>query len=102
MPPPHWLAEYERIQPGLSNRLIAQAEAEACHRRALAADRSTNESRHARRGQWMAFVLSLSSLAIAGWLAAAAGPWAATPFALTALTPIVAAFLKQRSRDSPQ
>ncbi|HZM00290.1 MAG TPA: DUF2335 domain-containing protein [Planctomycetota bacterium] len=98
LPPPQWLAEYERIQPGLSIRLIEQAEAEAGHRRAQAESSLAAESRHASRGQWMAFVLSLSSLAVAGWLAATAGPWAATPFALTALSPIVAAFLKQRSR----
>jgi uncharacterized membrane protein len=101
LPPPHWLAEYERIHPGLAHRLIEQAEVEASHRRMLTDLRVSSESRHASRGQWMAFGLSLSSLGLAGWLATTAGPWAATPFALTALTPIVAAFLKQRTRDEP-
>ena len=102
LPPPHWLAEYERIHPGIASRLIAQAETEADHRRALTELRLRSESRYGSRGQWMAFCLSLSNLGLAAWLSVIAGPWAATPFALTALTPIVAAFLRQRTRDEPQ
>ena len=99
LPPPLWLAEYERIHPGTASRLLDHAEAEARHRRSLAELRVRAEGRYGSRGQWMAFGLSLTSLGIAGWLAAASGPWAATPFALTALTPIVAAFLRQRGRS---
>ena len=99
LPPPIWLAEYERIHPGTASRLLDQAEAEARHRRSLAEHRQRAESRYGSRGQWMAFGLSLTSLGIAGWLAESSGPWAATPFALTALTPIVAAFLRQRGRS---
>ena len=99
LPPPPWLAEYERIHPGTASRLLDHAEAEARHRRSLAELRLKVDSRYGTRGQWMAFGLSLISLGSAGWLAAVAGPWAATPFALAALTPIVAAFLRQRGRS---
>ena len=101
LPPPHWLAEYERIHPGLTQQLMDQAEIEAAHRRELATQRLRIQSRHVGRGQWMAFSLSLASLAVAASLAARHGPWAATPFALTALSPIVAAFLKQQVRNEP-
>ena len=99
LPPPQWLAEYDRVHPGLAGRLIDQVEVEAAHRRALVEQQWMADSRHTGRGQWMAFGLSAASLGLAGWLAATAGPWAATPFALTALTPVAAAFLKQRTGD---
>ena len=45
----------------------------------------------------MAFWISMVSLGIAALVAHESGPWAATPFAVGSLYPIISAFLKQRT-----
>ena len=35
IPPPGFLEQYERINPGLASRMVAMAESEATHRRQM-------------------------------------------------------------------
>jgi len=98
LPHPAILAGYEQIQAGLAERIVAMTEIEGAHRRTLERDREIADTKHAGRGQWMAFGISLLCLAVAAWVAVQAGAWAAAPFALGGgVYPLVAAFLRERA-----
>ena len=101
LPDPAALAEYEQIKPGFADRIVVMAEKESAHRRELERDCETAECEHAKRGQWMAFWISMVSLGVAAVLAKTSGGWAATPFAAGGLYPVIAAFLKQRADSAP-
>lgn len=85
LPDAHELEAYERIQPGLAERIVAMAEQEAAKRhersdRALEAEiddiRATRRER--RRGQYLGFLLACIALVVAGIAVYFDAPWVAT------------------------
>ena len=65
IPPPEFLKQYEEFVPGIAKRFLEEPRLEAEHRRSLE-KRMVEEKIHlARRGQWMAFILALLSIAAA-------------------------------------
>ncbi len=68
LPPPEMLQKYNEIEPGLVNRIVAMAEAQAHHRQTLEAkvisDRGINERRGALYGFVIALVVVIGSLGL--------------------------------------
>lgn len=76
IPPPSLLADYERISPGLSDRIFSMAEDEAKHRRTsesaiITAHIDDRKCYHAeaQRGQMFALIITLSALVVGAYTA---------------------------------
>ena len=59
LPPPHMLAEYERIQQGTADRIITMAEKQAAHRQMLENRVVKSNIRHEGIGMFFSFFLTL-------------------------------------------
>ena len=75
LPPPSTLAAYENALPGSAERILAMAEAEAEHSRALEREQVRSETSltaaeiaSERRGVWLGFVLAVFVIAISAYL----------------------------------
>lgn len=68
IPPPNFLAEYEKLYPGIAKKFLEEPHKEAEHRRSLENKIAEAQIKLANRGQWMAFwstaVLSLLSFGL--------------------------------------
>lgn len=72
LPPPDALAGYERIQPGLADRIVRMAEEEQRQRHQLESEITKRSFDEARRGQNLGFAIGTVAI-VAGALTAAAG-----------------------------
>jgi uncharacterized membrane protein len=112
IPPPDLVQEYENALPGLADRIVRMAEAEAEHRRrmeaaALEADlQSTNRLvdahiKETHRGQNFALIIAVIGL-ICGTITAILGaPLAGALLGVGGLAAIVTAFLQGRKQEQP-
>ncbi|MBY0506102.1 MAG: DUF2335 domain-containing protein [Bryobacteraceae bacterium] len=109
IPDPEMLRAYDRVSPGLAMRLVANAEAEAAHRRSLetAALRAEIEDRtrtsHERlRGQVCACVITLAALAAGAYTALQGHELAGSVLGGIGICPIVTTFiLGRQARATP-
>ncbi len=97
IPPPRFLDHYEKILPGMAERLVAAYEAEGVHRRNMEALDGSNERsitkviadedvRSSKAGQWMAFFVTIGGLAGACYVAISTDHgWAAGVIGVAAL-----------------
>lgn len=95
IPPPHMLADYDEIYPGLATRIITAWDEQRAHRQRLESQTVSGSETRMDRSQHNALIVSLVGLLIAGavgiwgsWVAAAiialvavGGPSAATVLA---------------------
>jgi uncharacterized membrane protein len=68
IPPPNFLAEYEKIQPGLADRLVKLAENQAAHRQEIEKKVIEANCRNEETGIKLAFVLTLAAVIIGAFL----------------------------------
>ncbi len=68
VPPPDYLEQYDRVLPGLSERIVVLAESQSRHRQALEKEVTLTRLRNEARGQTFAFVLAALVLAGSIWL----------------------------------
>lgn len=69
VPPPGMLLQYNEVVPGLANRLVELTEKEQAHRHKWMDGNLGLKSGMVKRGQWMAFTLSLLILLMAFFFA---------------------------------
>ncbi len=69
LPHPDWLAGYEKVVPGLADRLMQCFENQVRHRIAIEGTAINGNVKAQNNGQWFAFVIALSILAFAFYLA---------------------------------
>lgn len=69
LPPHEDLAAYERIQPGLADRIVAMAEKNSTHRHAIETAVVEGNIAAQRRGSWFGLIISLAVMVFAAWLA---------------------------------
>lgn len=69
LPPPDILSRYDEIVPGATDRLLRMVEDESSHRRKLENRQLDSEIAEAHRGQWMAFVITVFTIAIGAYTA---------------------------------
>lgn len=69
VPPPAMLAQYNEVVPGLANRLVELTEKEQSHRHKWMDGKLNLTVGMVKRGQWMAFTLSILILLMAFFFA---------------------------------
>lgn len=89
------LSEFERIVPGAAERIVAQFEQEAEHRRELERKQTRFVIHDTHIGQAIAGAFALTSLGIAAYAISEGAQWAATVIGGGVVIPIVYAFLRQ-------
>jgi len=113
LPQPEILKQYDVIVPGLAGRIVAMAEAEASHRRMIETrtiDIQVEDLRKFRGnevlGQVFGFLIGISALACAAYVATHGSQWAAGLIGTTGVTGLVTTFIlgrqfliKQRQQD---
>lgn len=106
LPHPSILAGYDRVLPGLANRIVQMAEAEQRHEqdmreKALAAD--IGELRagrmEARVGQVFGLLIGLGGLASATFIAISGSPIAGGAIGFMSLGSLVAVFIRGRQAE---
>ncbi len=69
LPPPEMLKEYDNIVPNGAERIMAKSEREQAHRHRITEKGLDGEISRDKRGQWMAFAITMTILAIATFFA---------------------------------
>ena len=87
--------EFNRIVPGGAERIFAQFEAEASHRRELEKRESKFLVRDTHVGPFLAGLFALSGLGVSALAIYFGREWAATLIGSGTIAPIVYAFLRQ-------
>lgn len=93
LPAPEALAGYDRIMPGLANRIVEMAEAYQKHQIGLERDQFKAATEFGRRGQWLGFGVALVGFAAAAYLGSLGQPAAAGVVAALDLGSIVTVFV---------
>ena len=70
LPPPQQLAEYEKVHPGLAERIIQMAERQQNHRH----QKDMAPDKWRARGQWLGFAIVIVALGIVAYLVANGSP----------------------------
>ncbi len=98
LPPAKQLEEYEKIIPGLAERLVQRMEKQSDHRMVLEAKVVKNDIVKSYVGQFFAFIISMSAIG-AGYQAIISGqnPWGIAPI-VTSLIGLVTVFIVGKKR----
>ncbi|MGH2634979.1 MAG: DUF2335 domain-containing protein [Actinomycetota bacterium] len=102
LPHPKHLEVYERILPGLANRIVQMAENEQKHRQGLESRAMGLEETLGKRGQFLAFGVVISALVVALVLGLAEQPVAASIVAGAGLSGLVGLFLKRHRTEAEE
>jgi uncharacterized membrane protein len=70
LPPPHMLAEYERVLPGISDRIVRRMESQSEHRQGLENQTISANIAGEKRGQIIAGILALVAILASFYLIA--------------------------------
>ena len=62
LPPPEILQKYNDIEPGLADRIVKMAEAQALHRQGLESGVILERARSERQGQWLGFAVAMVAI----------------------------------------
>jgi uncharacterized membrane protein len=105
LPPPEMLANYERAQPGLINKIIEMTEKESNHRRELEKQKLLAEVESLHRGDTLIsraqiFALIIAVLTIVGGCTTAilGAPIAGGIIGITGIAGIIGSFIKNSKR----
>ena len=108
-PPPEMLAAYDKVLPGLADRLVRQAETQTAHRQELERrlleaevdDRSAERSQR-RLGLWLAYSVVLAVLIAAVIIAAIGAPIEGTVLGGVDLVALAGVFVYGSRQTDPQ
>jgi uncharacterized membrane protein len=103
LPHPSVLADYDKVQPGLAERIVRMAEMQFQHR--VSSEAKTLEANiaiakrttwHVVFGQISSLVISLSAIGAGSWVAVHGLPWVGGAFGSTGIAGIIIAVLQAR------
>jgi len=107
LPSPEMLGEYERVHPGLAERIVALAEGEAKHRREMEAEALRGDTHYMRggllaerRGQYLAVAVAIVMGGIGAYLVLQGHDVAGGSVGVSGVGGIVTALIVGRSKDS--
>ncbi|NVN80576.1 DUF2335 domain-containing protein [Vibrio sp. Scap24] len=100
LPPPELLNEYEKISPGMAERILRMAESELLHKEAMHLKAIEEHRREVQRGQFFAIIISLVSIACTVLLAFKGAQIAAGILGSSIIAGIVAAYVLSRNSSS--
>ena len=99
LPPPQVLAGFNEIVPGAAERILAEFEQEAAHRRQLENRQASIISRDLIIGQLAALLFAIGALAVAAYSASIGAQWIGSIVGGGTIAAVVLAFLKSRSSE---
>jgi uncharacterized membrane protein len=102
IPPPEALARYNEILPDAAERILAMAERQETHRHDLETKVIDSGIRATKRGQVIAFLVALSGMGLAAYLACLGQPWQAIAALGGNLASMVAVFVIGRTRQEKE
>jgi len=102
LPPPEQLAQFNQIVPGAAERILAMAEEEGRHTRAVQATALQAAVRSQFLGQGFAFLIAIGGMVAAYLLAMHGHDGVASIIAGTTITTIVVAFLQARKQSKSE
>jgi uncharacterized membrane protein len=88
------LRDYDAIQPGTAERIIAMAEKEQAQRHRIETSDLETTKRYEGRGQWFGFLVAITGIVVAGIVVGMGEPWGAA-ISFTALASLVGLFLSR-------
>jgi uncharacterized membrane protein len=74
LPPPRMLAEYEKILPGLADRIVGMAEGDLAHNHQMQSKGLGAEIRERLVGQVGTIAIALMALVVSGWMVSSGHP----------------------------
>ncbi len=99
IPPPEILSNYEQLQPGAADRILAMAESETRHRQemermALTAEVKglTSEAKDTQRGQYCGLTIGIVAILSGTYAAVNGAPWAGGFIGTGGVVALVSAF----------
>lgn len=102
IPEPQTLAEYERINPGLADRIIKMAEKEQGHRHKVENRRSWGQILLTLLAQFFGFIISVLAISYGAFLIYHDKPVGGLASLISGVVLLVGAFIFRRSRAIPQ
>lgn len=102
LPPPEMLGAYERIHPGLAERLVSMAEKNAEHRRDVERTAVTGSLSLQRLGTWLSFALALIFIVAGVVLVLADKQIAGTGSLAAAVLGVAVALIRRRRRPAQE
>ena len=109
LPSPDVLADYDRVHPGLAERIVTLAEDEAKHRRALESASLDGDMTYMRgclsaerRGQYLAAIIAVSLAGIGGYVAMQGHDSTGAAIGVTGVASIVTALIVGRSKKETE
>lgn len=93
LPPPEMLAQYEKILPGLADRIMAEAERQTAHRQAAEMTVIRNDARQSMVGMAAGVVTVLAALAVAAVFVLQGQPWFGIVALLAPITTLAGVFV---------
>lgn len=100
LPPPYMLDEYEGVQSGLAERIVAMAENEQKHRHQLEETAITGELNKDKRGQQYALLISVLIIIGSFALVFLGHPWPGTVLGGTTLVSLAYIFITGKKPDN--
>lgn len=98
LPPPTVLAGYDQVVPGAAERILQMAERNQSHQIAMESGALEASKRDVRTGQIFALIVTLTALALAGFVASRGSPWVGGLIGVSAVGTLALAFLKGNSK----
>jgi uncharacterized membrane protein len=106
LPTPAMLAEYDRVHPGLAERIIALAEGEAAHRRSIQnstlqgnIDYMRSGMAAEKRGQWLASSIAVVLASLGAYVVIQGHDVAGSAIGVTGVASIVTALIVGRTKN---
>jgi uncharacterized membrane protein len=102
IPDPEALAEYERVNSGLANRIVTMAEKEQGHRHRIENRRNWAQITITLLGQILGFVISALAIGLGGFLLYYDKPVGGFVSLVSGVVLLAGAFIYQRTRSTPR
>ena len=99
IPSPEQLSAYDKVIPGLAERIVKHAEVEQEHRHNMEQRAMRQPHREALLGQVFGLIIGVVGIVSAAWLISKGYPIAGSVFAGGMLVALVTAFIKGRGKQ---
>ena len=100
LPPPELLTKFNEVIPNGAERIMVMAEKQNNHRIAIETTVVNNQQRQSTVGQYFALLITITALALAGWLIYLGHDGAGGTIGVAAVTSVAVAFITGRNKQT--
>jgi uncharacterized membrane protein len=102
LPSPEALEDYNRVVPGLADRIVSMTEGQQKHRMTLESSMATSQQKQSQRGQIFAFLLTILLITCGGILAFTNHTAAGVTIFSTTIIGVAATFIANQVRQASE